>query len=72
MASTLPPIDGRLRTQCSECKIEFYVGLSLAMQSGINSGHGSCPKCRTFLHIEILEGDSAWTEPFDNYLKRTA
>ena len=70
MATTLKPVEGRLRTRCSECQAEFYVGLSLAMQCGLNSGHAPCPKCRTFLHIEILEGDAAWTEPFNAWLKR--
>lgn len=72
-ATTLKPIEGRLRSACSECGAEFYVGLSLAMRIGMNTGHGTCPnpKCQTFLHIEILEGDAAWTEPFQAYLKRT-
>ena len=70
-ATTLKPVEGRLRTACSECQAEFYVGLSISMQMGMNTGHASCPKCNTFLHIEILEGDAAWTEPFDKYLKRT-
>jgi hypothetical protein len=30
----------------------------------MNTGHCTCPKCQTFLHVEILEGDAAWTEPF--------
>lgn len=70
-ATTLKPIEGRLRSACSECGAEFYVGLSISMQMGMNSGHASCPKCSTFLHIEILEGDAAWTEPFEKYLKRS-
>lgn len=71
MKTKLQPIDGRLRTNCSECKREFYIGKSMAMQMGMNTGHCTCPSCKTFLHVEILEGDAAWTEPFDNYFKRT-
>ena len=70
-ASTLKPIEGRLRTRCGECQYEFYIGLSLAMQMGMNSGHCTCPQCKTFLHAEILEGDEAWTEKFDKHLART-
>lgn len=70
-ATTLKPVEGRLRTACSECQAEFYIGLSLAMRCGMNTGHCTCPKCQTFLHIEILEGDAAWTEPFQQYLKRS-
>lgn len=69
--STLKPIEGRLRTRCAQCNAEFYCGLSLAMQFGHNSGVANCPQCQTFLHIEILEGDAAWTEEFQAYLKRT-
>lgn len=70
-ATTLKPIDGRLRTRCSECQHEFYCGLSIAMRCGLNTGHATCSKCKTFLHIEILEGDAAWTEPMAKYLERT-
>lgn len=45
--------------------------MSLSMKMGVNSGHCTCQKCNTFLHVEILEGDEAWTEPFDDYLART-
>jgi len=69
--TTLPPIDGRLRSACSQCHREFYIGKSLAMQMGMNSGHCTCPDCKTFLHVEILEGDAAWTEPYADFLKRS-
>jgi len=42
------------------------------MQMGINSGHVTCPKCKAFLHVEILEGDEASTELFDQWLARDA
>lgn len=70
-ATTLKPVEGRLRTHCSVCQHEFYIGLSIAMQMGMNTGHCTCPRCKTFLHVEILEGDAAWTEAWDKYLKRT-
>jgi transcription elongation factor Elf1 len=69
--TTLKPVEGRLRTRCAKCETEFYVGPSLSMKMGVNSGHCTCAKCQTFLHVEILEGDEAWTEPFDDYLART-
>jgi RNase P subunit RPR2 len=69
--SELTPVEGRLRTKCAKCETPFYCGLSLSMRFGMNSGVANCPKCRTFLHIEILEGDAAWTEEFQTYLKRT-
>lgn len=70
-ATTLKPVEGRLRTHCSECQHEFYIGLSMAMKMGMNTGHCTCSQCKTFLHVEILEGDAAWTESFEKYLKRT-
>lgn len=66
----LKPIEGRLRTRCSECSKEFYIGASIAMLAGVNSGHGSCPACNTFLHFEALEGDVAWSENHSVWLSR--
>jgi len=71
MTTKLPPIEGRLRTRCAKCGYEFYIGMSLAMKMGINTGHCSCGACGTFLHAEILEGDEMWTEEFDKFLERT-
>jgi hypothetical protein len=68
--SSLQPEEGRLRTRCSECTKEFYIGTSLAMQFGLNSGHGSCPRCQTFLHFEALEGDIAWSEKHSDWLSK--
>ena len=68
--TTLKPIEGRLRTACSQCQAEFYIGKSPAMKLGHNSGHCTCPKCSAFLHVEILEGDAAWTEPWNVFLTR--
>ena len=66
----LEPIAGRLRTRCQNCNHEFYIGKSLAMQCGINSGHCTCPNCKTFLHVEVLEGDAAWTERHNDYVEK--
>lgn len=68
--STLAPRHGRLRTRCSVCEAEFYIGASIAMQMGMNTGHCTCAKCKTFLHVEILEGDVAWTERHSDWLER--
>lgn len=71
MSSSLPPVEGRLRTRCCKCQYPFYCGQSYAMKLGVNSGNCSCPSCSTFLHLEILEGDEAWTEVFDDFIQRT-
>lgn len=63
-----PPI---YRTRCGKCGHDFRIGPSMSMQMGHNSGCVSCPKCDQFLHVELLEGDEAWTEPWDQFLKRT-
>jgi hypothetical protein len=70
--SALAPVDGRLRTRCAVCKHEFYIGASIAMRMGLNTGHCTCPSCKTFLHCELLEGDEAWTERHSDWLKRAA
>lgn len=59
------------RTRCCKCGHPFRIKPSLSMQHGINSGHVSCPKCKEFLHVELLEGDEAWTEAWQAYLSRT-
>lgn len=59
-----------LRTRCCQCNHPFQIRPSLSMQMGRNTGHASCPNCKTFLHVEILEGDEAWTEPWDQYVQR--
>lgn len=60
----------RFRTRCCCCQHPFQIGASLAMLSGHNSGHATCPKCKEFLHVELLEGDEAWTERWGDYLAR--
>jgi hypothetical protein len=58
------------KTICCVCKRELTFRPSLAMQCGMNSGHLTCPGCKTFLHIEIMEGDRANSEKWDDYLAR--
>jgi hypothetical protein len=46
------------------------IGRSLAMRMGMNTGHVTCPKCESFLHVEQLEGDSASTERWERFVAR--
>jgi hypothetical protein len=41
---------------CPVCKKELMAGLSLAMQHGLNRGHGSCLGCNTFLSLAVAPG----------------
>lgn len=66
MSETTP----HLETKCCACDHAFRIRPSLSMQMGINSGHVSCPKCKEFLHVEILEGNAAWTERWTDYVQR--
>jgi transcription elongation factor Elf1 len=68
MTATTTPT-GYLPTRCCACGHEFSIRPSMAMRSGINSGHASCPKCSQFLHIEALECEAS-TERWEDYLKR--
>lgn len=62
--------DSRYRATCCECGKELSFRPSIAMQAGMNSGHLTCPKCHTFLHVEIAEGDRAATEKWTDYIER--
>lgn len=70
MSADEPQTRPRLRTRCCACSHPMQIGMSLAMQMGHNSGHVTCPKCREFLHVERLEGDEAWTERWEDFLRR--
>ena len=57
-------LEGSYRVKCVKCGREFVMAPSQAMQSrrmrALNRGHGTCPKCKAFLHLEIeggLEGE---------------
>jgi hypothetical protein len=58
------------KTFCCVCKLEIRFRLSLAMQCGMNTGSITCPGCKTFLHVEIMEGDRGCTEKFSDYVAR--
>ena len=60
----------RMKTQCSECLYPFEAAPSIAMQMGMNVGHGTCPKCNTFLAIQRLDDQFATTEPWQQYIDR--
>jgi hypothetical protein len=38
---------------CCECGHDFFICPSLLMLGGINSGSGSCSKCKAFLRFKI-------------------
>ena len=57
---------------CPKCEHKQFLHKSMAMEMGINTGSGSCLKCKTFLHLEItpdLNGEMAKAIPFDDWLK---
>ena len=61
----------RYKGICPVCGKELYICKSLAMLMGINTGHGSCLDCETFLHMEFNEQRQEMAlEPFEDYVKR--
>ena len=44
----------RYNFECPQCGHEQSAAPSMAMQQNLNQGHGSCMKCDTFLHLEIV------------------
>jgi transcription elongation factor Elf1 len=57
----------RLPFTCPVCEHEAAAAPSLAMLHGHNAGHGSCPKCNTFLALSIRPGGQTmqatrWTD----------
>jgi hypothetical protein len=45
----------------------------MAMQMGLNGGHGSCMKCKVFLYLMIvpdLTGDVMEAVLWDDYMKK--
>jgi len=59
---------------CPTCGATLWAKPSMMMtEFGINSGTGSCLKCKTFLHLEIVPdiyGEEMKAEKWDNYLER--
>jgi len=37
--------------ECCKCGHEMQLAESIAMEHGLRIGHGSCLKCKTFLHF---------------------
>lgn len=61
----------RYKGICPICGKENWICMSIAMQMGINSGHGSCLGCGTFMHIQFNEERQEMDlESFDEYTKR--
>ena len=59
---------------CCNCGHEQWARPSMMMtQFGMNQGHGSCLKCKEFLHLEIeggIDGDQMISILWDDYLKK--
>ncbi len=59
---------------CCNCGYKQWAKPSIMMTGfGMNQGHGSCFKCKEFLHLEIkggLDGDNMISILWDDYLKR--
>jgi len=46
----------RYRSVCCKCGNVFYACKSMAQEIGVaDAGHGSCPKCNTFLNLTFDE-----------------
>lgn len=49
----------------------MLVAPSFSMRGGINSGHGTCLDCKTFLHLSLNEaGTEIEAEPWADYEAR--
>ena len=59
---------------CCNCGYKQSAKPSIMMVGfGINTGHGSCLKCKKFLHLEIeggLDGEKMVSELWDDFLKK--
>ena len=58
---------------CCVCGAKLWAEPSIMMTGfGINSGHGCCTECKTFLHLEIypdIAGEYMVSKDWDEYLK---
>lgn len=55
---------------CPVCGKENWICKSIAMEMGINTGHGACLGCKTFLHITFNpERQEMDLERFEDYEK---
>ena len=59
----------RIETKCSECGSRLIIGPSPSMQMGSNSGHATCPHCKTFLHVQLGECETT-TERWQKWMAR--
>ena len=63
----------RYNFKCPSCEHEQSASPSIFMEMGMNRGHGSCMKCKTFLHLEIIDamhGSEMKAILWDEYLKK--
>lgn len=60
--------------KCCKCEKELWAKPSMMMTGfGMNQGHGSCPDCKTFFHLEIdggLDGENMICIEWDEFLKK--
>lgn len=58
---------------CPNCKYEQSAAPSMFMEMGLNLGHGTCMKCKMFLHLEIvpdINGDSMSAVSWDEHMEK--
>jgi len=58
---------------CPKCGKQLWAAPSMFMQMGVNSGRGTCPRCKKFFHLEVvpdLDGDVMEAEDWKKYMKR--
>ena len=54
--------------ECAICGHEQRAVVSIFMQLGVNSGHGNCLQCETFLHLEVA-GDAMVSREWNEWYK---
>ena len=55
---------------CIGCGSEYGMRPGMAMIFGLNSGHGTCPQCKAFLHLCIdTDADRCVSQKWDDYLR---
>lgn len=61
----------RYKGICPVCGKTNWICKSLAMELGVNAGHGNCLGCNAFLRVRFnLERQEMDLERFEDYLKR--
>lgn len=60
--------------KCPKCEKKLWAKPSIMMTGfGMNSGHGTCPDCKIFFHLEIeggIDGERMISEIWDVWLKK--